>query len=230
MSEKISTVNCTASKPSFGAKVDVARLEETTDLLRGIDLQKVKSGNIDEDTIERIKDYVNGIEVDENSKVKGPLKTLFLSLLTLGTGALVAKGTANRFFYMIKDKPIVQKMFEKIAVSFDKLSKNIASKAEFNKTAGAARKYFFQALDIVSKKVGEFLSKGTNGLTAQGEKFTKAAFNTVGATAGLTTTGMALAVDKDKDGQSDLLQSNNEENKRTQKAVLDFANVVIDNI
>lgn len=228
MSEtNITSMNCTPVKPSFGNS-KTARLEETTELLRGIDLNKVKSGQLDEDTLDKLKDYVNGIEVDDKSKVQGPLKTLVLSLLTIGTGMIVAKGTANKFFYMLKDKPFVQRLFKKMGVKLARLSKNIAGKAEFNKTAGAARKYFFQGLDYVSKEIAKFAKKGTVGLSAQAEKITKATFNAVGAATGLATTGAALSVDGDKNGRSDIIEGKNKEDKRTQKAVLDFAQVVID--
>ena len=229
----ITSMNCTSLKPSFGNS-KVARLEETTELLRDIDVNKIKSGNLDEDTLDKIKDYVNGIEVDEKSKVQGPLKTLALSLLTLGTGMLITKGTANKFFYMLKDKQVVQKMFKKMGVYFAKLNRNIANKAKLNETAGAARKYFFKGLDYVSKKVAEFAAKGTTSagvgktLTAQAEKLTKATFNTVGALTGLVTTGAALSVDKDDNGRSDIIEGKNKENKRTQKAVIDFAEVLLD--
>ncbi len=229
MSELNITKTNTTTRPSFG-RVDTRKLEETTELLRGIDVNKIKTGQVDEDTIERIKDYVNGIEVNKESKIQGPLKTFALSLLTLGTGMLVTKGTANKFFYMLKDKPMAQKMFKKLGVSLAKLSKKITQNAELNKTAGAARKYFFKALDFASKKIGEFATKGISGknLAAQGEKLTKTAFNTIGAATGLATTGVALSVDNDDNGRSDILEGKNKEDKKTQKAVLDFAQVVLD--
>lgn len=228
MSEtKIKSVNCAPIKPSFG-NARVARLEETTDLLRGIDLDKIKAGQIEEDTLEKIKDYVNGIQVDEKSKVQGPLKTLALSVLTIGTGMLVAKGTANKFFYMLKDKPFVQRAFRKMGVKLARLARNIAGKAELNKTAGAARKYFFQALDVLSKKVASYAKKGTTTLPAQAEKLTKAAINTAGVITGFATTGAALSVDNDENGRSDIIEGKNKQDKQTQKAVLDFAQVILD--
>jgi len=228
MSEtKITTANSTPIKPSFG-RVDVAKLEQTTDLLRGIDVSKIKNGQIDEDTLETLKDYVNGINVNENSKVQGPLKTFALSLLTLGTGMLLTKGTASKFFYMLKDKNFAQAMFKKLGVKLAKYSKSIAQKAKMNETAGAARKYFFKGLDFASKKIGEFASKNTKSLAQQAEKLTKTAFDTAGAITGLVTTGAALSVDKDDNGRSDILESKSKEDKKAQKAVLDFAQVVLD--
>jgi len=208
--------------------IDTRKLEETTEFLRGIDLSKIKNGQLDEDTMDKVKDYVKNIDVTEDSKVKGPLKHLALSALTLGTGVLIAKGTGNKFFYLMKDKKFAQRLFRKVGVAMRRISKKAANGAKMNETAGAARKYFFKGMDALSKKVANFASKGGKTIAAQGEKLTKATFNTLGAATGFFTTGVALSVDKDKNGRSDILEGNSKKDRQTQKAVLDFAQVVLD--
>lgn len=235
MSEnKITSINCTPVRPSF-AGVDRQKLEETTELLRGINVDKIKRGNLDEDTVDRIKDYVKNIDVNPDSKVQGPLKTFVLSLLTLGTGMLVTKGTAGKLFYQFQKKAWSKPIFDKLGVNLQKVTTKLSEKAALNETAGAARKYFFKALNHIAQKANKFAEKGLDVakdtpefLSAKAKKLTESAVDFIGAATGLTTTGLALSVDKDNNGRSDILEARTTEDKKTQKAVLDFATTVLD--
>lgn len=235
MSENnIKAINCAPIRPSF-AGVDRHKLEETTELLRGIDVNKIKNGNLDEDTVEQIKDYVKNIEVNPDSKVQGPLKTFVLSLLTLGTGMLVTKGTAGKLFYQFQKKAWSKPIFDKLGVNLQKISEKLATKAQVNETAGAARKYFFKGLNYLSEKANKFAEKGLDVakdtpefLGAKAKKLAETTVDFIGAATGLTTTGLALSVDKDENGRSDILEARTTEDKKTQKAVLDFATTVLD--
>ena len=81
-------------------------------------------------------------------------------------------------------------------------------------------KFAEKGLDV-AKDTPEFLS-------AKAKKLTESAVDFIGAATGLTTTGLALSVDKDNNGRSDILEARTTEDKKTQKAVLDFTTTVLD--
>lgn len=229
MLESTQTVSCSPIKPSF-KRTNTDTLERTTQLLR----ESKGLKNLDEDTVEKLKGIVSDIEVNPNSKVQGPLKTLALSCLTLATGTLLSRGTATKFFYMIKDKNIAKKGFEKLGKSLSTSIVNIANKTKENESAGAVRKYCFKGLNYIAEQIGRFSEKGLDKqspefVTRVGEKIVKKAVQATGSAVGLTTTGAALAVDKNGNGKSDILESRSfEDNKKTQKAVIDLASAVLD--
>lgn len=201
-----------------------------TDLIRGTNNFK----NLDADTMEKIRDYIEKTEVKDGSKL-APLKNLGLSLATIGVGVLLTRGSANRLFYAMKDKQFVQKAFAKIG---DKLFKGIevaTKNAKFNETAGTVRKYFFKGVEYVAKKIGKIAEKGIakdapEFVTKVGENLTKKAFQTAGTGVGLVTTGAALSVDKDGDGKSDIINSGDvtSTQKKNQAAVIDLMTAILE--
>ena len=86
------TINCSPIRPSFGNKVD--KMNEVSEFLRNTNGLK----ELDEDKMEQIKEFVEGFEVDPKSKVQGPLKTFALTTIALGTGTILARGTASKIF------------------------------------------------------------------------------------------------------------------------------------
>lgn len=229
MLESTQSVGCAPIKPSF-KRTNTETLEKTTQLLRESNGLK----NLDEDTVEKLKGIVNDIEVNPDSKVQGPLKTLVLSVLTLATGTLLSRGTATKLFYTVKDKKIVKNGFSKLGNSMSSAIANAAEKAKNNESAGTVRKYFFKGVDYLAEQVGKFSEKGIDKQSPEfamkvGENIVKKAVQATGSAVGLTTTGAALAIDKNGNGKSDMLESRGfEDNKKTQKAVIDLASAVID--
>ena len=229
MLESTQTVSCSPIKPSF-KRTNTETLERTTQILRESNGLK----NLDEDTVEKLKGIVSDIEVNPESKVQGPLKTLVLSCLTLATGTLLSRGTATKLFYTVKDKQFVQNSFAKIGKSMIKGIANTAEKAQANESAGVARKYFFKGVNYIAEQISRFSENGLDKqspefVTKVGEKIVKKVVQATGSAVGLTTTGAALAVDKNGNGKSDMLESRNFENdKKTQKAVIDLASAVLD--
>lgn len=205
-------------------------IRRTTDLIKGTNNFK----NIDADSMEKIRDYIEKTEVKEGSKF-APLKTLALSLATIGIGVLVSRGSANRLFYAIKDKQFVQKYFGKLGEKLFKFMETASKNAKLNETAGTVRKYFFKGVEYVTNKIGNIAQKGIakdapEFATKVGENLTKKAFQTVGTGVGLVSTGAALSVDKDSDGKSDILTSGDVTNaqKKNQAAVVDLVTAIID--
>lgn len=229
MLESTQSVGCAPIKPSF-KRTNTETLERTTQLLRESNGLK----NLDEDTVEKLKGIVSDIEVNPESKVQGPLKTLVLSVLTLATGTLLSRGTATKLFYTVKDKQFVQSGFSKLGQSMASAIASAAEKAKTNESAGTVRKYFFKGVNYLAEQTGRFSEKGLDKqspefVTKVGENLVKKAVQATGSAVGLTTTGAALAVDKDGNGKSDMLESRGlEDNKKTQKAVIDLASAVID--
>lgn len=229
MLESTQSVGCAPIKPSF-KRTNTETLERTTQLLRESNGLK----NLDEDAVEKLKGIVSDIEVNPESKVQGPLKTLVLSVLTLATGTLLSRGTATKLFYTVKDKQFVQNGFTKLGNKMSTAILNAAEKAKNNESAGTVRKYFFKGVNYLVEQTGRFSEKGLDKqspefVTKVGENLVKKAVQATGSAVGLTTTGAALAVDKDGNGKSDMLESRGlEDNKKTQKAVIDLASAVID--
>ena len=205
-------------------------IRRTTDLIRGTNNFK----NLDADSMEKIRDYIEKTEVKEGSKL-APLKTLALSLATIGMGVLLTRGSANRLFYAIKDKQFAQKGFGKLGNKFFNWLETSSKKAKLNETAGTARKYFFKGVEYVTNKIGNIAQKGIakdapEFATKVGENLTKKAFQTVGTGVGLVSTGAALSVDKNGDGKSDILNTGDVTNtqKKNQAAVVDLVTAIID--
>lgn len=205
-------------------------IRRTTDLIRGTNNFR----DLDADTMEKIRDYIEKTEVKEGSKL-APLKTLGLSLATIGIGVLFSRGSATRLFYAIKDKQFVQKAFGKMGDMLFKGIETATKNAKLNETAGTARKYFFKGIEYVAKKTGKIAEKGIakdapEFVTKVGENLTKKAFQTAGTGVGLVTTSAALSVDKDGDGKSDIIHSGDITNtqKNNQTAVVDLLTAILD--
>lgn len=229
MSEGMS-VNYQSSGYGSMKRINPDTIRRTTDLIKGTNNFK----NLDADSMEKIRDYIEKTEVKDDSKL-APLKTLGLSLATIGIGVLLTRGSATRLFYAMKDKQFVQKAFGKIG---DKLFKGIeiaTKNAKLNETAGIARKYFFKGVEYLAKKTGKIAEKGIakdapEFATKVGENLTKKAFQTAGTGVGLVTTGAALSVDKDGDGKSDIINSGDitSAQKKNQTAVVDLMTAILD--
>lgn len=218
--------SCYSNKKSFSPDA----IRRTTDLIRGTNNFK----NLDADSMEKIRDYIEKTEVKEGSKL-APLKTLGLSLATIGMGVLLTRGSANRLFYAIKDKQFAQKSFGKLGNKFFNWLETASKKAKLNETAGTARKYFFKGVEYVTNKIGNIAQKGIakdapEFATKVGENLAKKAFQTVGTGVGLVSTGAALSVDKNNDGKSDILNTGDVTNaqKKNQSAVVDLVTAIMD--
>lgn len=212
-------------------KFSPEEIQRATDLLRRTHNLKT----LDADSLELIRDYIEKTDVKEGSKV-APLKTLALSIATIGIGVLLTRGSATRFFYALKDKKIAQKMFGKLGEGLYKGIEKAANNAKLNETAGIARKYFFKGVEYLAKKTGKIAEKGIGKdapefVTKVGENLTKKVFQTVGTGVGLVSTGAALSVDNDGDGKSDVLHSGEDitkSQKKNQAAILDLLTTVLD--
>ncbi len=227
------SVNCSPIKPTSFKRSESRNVEVMEDAAEFIKTADLK--NVDEDTMDRLKNIVENIEVDKDSKVMGPLKTFLLSGITLATGTLLSKGTANKLFYLVKDKGFAQKCFAGMGKSLTTATESLARKAEAAESLGKFKKYSLKGLNYIAQELDKFATKGTTAavdskdfLIQKAEKVTKAVSSTIGSVFGLTTTGAALAVDKDGNGRSDVLEIRDK--KREQKAVTELAAAVLDAI
>ena len=229
MIQSTTSINCSPIKPSFKQRNNNTELmEDAAELIKSTDLK-----NLDDEKLQDLKGIVEKIEVNPDSKVQGPLKTFMLSLITLATGTLLSRGTASKGFYLIKDKAFAQKMFTKLGNKVAQATQFAQKKAAAAETMGKFKKYSFKALNFLMDKTNKFSENGVKAakdsaefLTQKAENLTKKAVQGIGSAVGLTTTGAALAVDKDKNGKSDMLEFR--EKKREQKAVIELASAVLD--
>lgn len=223
------SVNCAPIRPSFKKnEKNVELMRDVADLVK--DTKDIK--NVDEDTMQRLKGIVENIEINPDSKIQKPLKTLALSLITLATGTLLSSGTACKGFYMVKDKKIVQDLFAKLGKKMVSSTDVLQQKA-LQEGISKTKKYFYQASNYLLGQLNNYAEKGVKAgkdsaefLTQKAENLTKKAVQTIGGAVGLTTSGAALAVDNDGNGKSDILEF--KEKKNEQKAVLELASAVLD--
>lgn len=226
------SINCAPIRPSA---VSFKRNENNVELMRDTAelLKNTKDiKNVDEDTMQRLKGIVEQIEINPDSKIQKPLKTLALSAITLATGTLLSRGTASKGFYMVKDKPFVQDLFAKLGNKMASSAKALNQKA-LQDNGSKTKTYFYKGLNYLYGKLNEVAEKGVKAgkdsaefLTQKAENLTKKTIQTIGGTVGFTTSTAALAVDKDKNGKSDILEF--KEKKNEQKAVLELASAVLD--
>ena len=176
---------------------------------------------------------VERIEVNPDSKIQGPLKTFVLSLFTLASGTLIARGSANKLFGLAKNKKFATSFFQKFGEKFAKVVGKASEKAAAE-TKGV-KKYIFGGLNTVAEHVSNFAKKGIKNkkgtpVYAQkiGEKLSEEAVNTAASVAGFASTAAGLAVDKNGNGKSDILELG--KNKREQEAITNLAAAVLDAI
>ena len=229
MIQSTTSVKSTQIRPSF--KKDHRNTELMSDAAQVIKSTDLK--NLDEDKLQEIKGIVEKIEVNPDSKIQGPLKTFALSLITLATGTLLSRGTASKGFYLVKDKPLVQKLFSKFGNKLGQASEFLKNKAANSENLSKFKKYSYKTFDYLMNKLNAFSEKGVNAakdsaefVTKKAENLTKRTVQAVGSAVGLTTTGAALSVDKDGNGKSDMLEFR--EKKKEQKAVIELASAVLD--
>lgn len=226
------SVNCAPIRPS---SVSFKRNENNVELMKdAADLLKNTKDikNVDEDTMQRLKGIVEKIEINPDSKIQKPLKTLALSLITIATGTLLSRGTASKGFYMVKDKPFVQTLFTKFGQKMAE-SKDVLQQKAVQEGLTKTKKYFYKGANYLAGLLDNYAEKGVKAskdsvefLTQKAENLTKKAVQTIGGAVGLTTSSAALAVDNDQNGKSDILEF--KEKKNEQKAVLELASAVLD--
>ncbi len=227
MIQATSSVNCSPIKPSFKSAISVDTMNDLSSLIQDTDGFR----HVDEDNLGRLKDIVENIEVNPDSKIQGPLKTFVLSLFTLATGTLLAKGSANKVFSLAKNKKFATSLFQKFGEKFTKSAGSIAEKATAQ-TAGF-KKHVYNGLNTTMEAINKFAKKGIKGkkgTTAYAEKIgaklTEGIVDTAASVVGFTSTAAGLAVDKNGNGKSDILELG--KNKREQEAITNLAAAVLD--
>ena len=202
------TLNCSPIKPSFGNKVD--RMNEVSDILRNTNGLK----ELDEDKMEQIKDFVEGFEVDPKSKVQGPLKSFALTAIALTTGTLLTRATANKVLAEVGKREVVQKAFKSIGQKLIESGKYVKDKAA--EEGGKVKKTILGAvdttMDFITQKAtkGVKSKKGSNAYYEKaGKQITEKFVDTAASIVGFSTTAAGLAVDKDNNGKSDVLEVGN---------------------
>ena len=229
MIQATSSVNCSPIKPSFKSAISADTMNDLSSLIEETDGFR----RVDEDNLSRLKDIVENIEVNPDSKIQGPLKTFVLSLFTLASGTLIARGSANKLFGLAKNKKFATSFFQKFGEKFAKVVGKASEKAAAE-TKGV-KKYIFGGLNTFAEHVSNFAKKGIKNkkgtpVYAQkiGEKLSEEAVNTAASVAGFASTAAGLAVDKNGNGKSDILELG--KNKREQEAITNLAAAVLDAI
>lgn len=192
--------------------------------------------NIDADTFNKLKDVVNSVEVNPESKVQGPLKTVMTAVLLAGASALTAKVAAGRIMtFLGKNTTILEKasktIMDVIAKSKKYLKGNPNIKAKTLK--GGVLRAFQSAIKWIenySKKgIGENLKaitgKGAKAQKAllQGENLIKNAAGVVAATGATSKTIYETTKDKDQNGVADIAEGKKTPSKEITNALIDCA-------
>ncbi len=225
------TSNCSPIKPSFKSSNTAEMLSETSEFIRDTNGFR----NLDEDKLDRLKNIVDDVDVSSDSKVRGPLKTFALTTIALATGTIVARGTANKLFYLVKDKNFVKNISNNIGNKLFAVSDKLSQKAQ--SVESKTKKVIFKGLNSASDYLKRISTKGVKSEvgsveynTAAGENLFKKTVNSLASVFGFTTTASGLAVDKNKNGQSDMFEFNEKqkEKRANQKAVTELAAAVLD--
>lgn len=192
--------------------------------------------NIDADTFNRLKDIVDNVEVDPESKVQGPLKTVMTAVLLAGASAITAKVAAGRILtFLSKNTTILEKASKTIMDLIAKSKKYLKGNPNIKaKTLKGAVLRAFQSvvkwLEGYSKKgIGDALKaitgKGAKAQKAllQGENLIK---NTAGAVAAAGATSKTIyetTKDKDGNGVADIAEGKKSPSKELTNALIDCA-------
>ena len=186
---------------------------------------------IDADTFERIKDLLDKMEVDPNSKIQGPLKTVLMALSLAGASALTASAvTAKGLTFLQKNTKLIDnagKYFVDLLAQAKKSLKNNPNiKAKSFK--GAVVRFVnnsLNKLDAFSKKAVKEQTKGIKGpgsvakkATEQGKYLVNRTIQTTAATVVGGKTLKETTIDKDKNGIADFQEKGKQDSSSvTQK-------------
>lgn len=223
----ITATNCSPIKPPSFKSSSAETMSEASELIRETNGFR----NIDEDSLNRLKNIVEEVEVNPDSKVRGPLKTFALTVIALATGTLATRGAASRLFALGREKKFAQKIFSNAGENLLKAKTFVTKKAGEN--TGKFKKVIFQGLETATNYIEKISAKGvkakrnTAARTKQmGENLTKKVVDTIAGLTGFSTTAAGLSVDKNNNGKSDILEFNKK--KENQKAVTELAAAVLD--
>lgn len=192
--------------------------------------------NIDADTFNKLKDIVDNVEVDPNSKVQGPLKTVMTAVLLAGASALTAKVAAGRIMtFLSKNTTILEKASKTIMNLLAKGKKYLKGNPNIKAKSlkGAVLRAFqttIKWIENYSKKgIGESLKaisgKGAKAQKAllQGENLIKSATGAVAAAGATTKTLYETTKDKDGNGVADITEGKKSPSKELTTALIDCA-------
>lgn len=193
------------------AQQAIQQAERTMDFLENNNLRAV-----DADTFEQLKDLADKIEVDPDSKIKGPLKTVLTAVALAGASAVTASALSGRMMnYLSKNTQLMEKAgnlatkMMDAAQKFVKKNPNLKSK----NIKGKALRVMQKALKNVEKYSKAGIEEALKGIKGRGSKAKKAALQgknlvekIVKGTAVTVFGGKTLhetTVDKDKNGIAD---------------------------
>lgn len=192
--------------------------------------------NIDADTFNRLKDIVNNVEVDPESKVQGPLKTVMTAVLLAGASALTAKVAAGRIMtFLGKNTTILEKASKGIMNLINKGKKYLKGNPNIKEKTlkGAILRAFQSAIKWVdkysTKGIGDSLKaikgKGSQAQKAmlRGENLIKNATGMVAAAGATSKTLYETTKDEDKNGVADIAEGKKTPSKELTSALLDCA-------
>jgi len=121
---------------------------------------------IDADTFEQLKDLIDKVEVDPNSKIQGPLKTVLTAIALAGASGLTAAAVAGRGLgFLQKNTKIVDKFGKFLMEKMDSMAKALKKNSAFKKKSlkGAV----LREIQNIISKAENFAKNGTKNITKE---------------------------------------------------------------